>query len=333
MTNFKLLAFIFLGFIAAVSGVIFINGLRPVSGFVHSPVVVSLNKGEGFSEISEKVYSAGLIRSKNIFKIYSVLIGKAAKFRFGKYFFEKPVSVFELTDILSNGPEEVSAVIFPGMTLKEADGRLSEAGVINAGELINYKNFDKLKNQYRFLADAKSLEGFVFPDTYYFHQGEDIDFVIEKIIENFNKKAGILIFPNKDVNLLKLLIIASFLEKEIIDYEDMRLVAGIVEKRLKIGMPLQIDATLVYNKCSGRFLGCGSLEDIDFKTISPYNTYLYNGLTPTPIGNPGLKSIEAALNKKDSVFLYYLSDPKTKKTIFAKNLDEHNRNRVKYLNK
>ena len=88
------------------------------------------------------------------------------------------------------------------------------------------------------MADAKSLEGFIFPDTYNFHQGSNIDFVIDKIFENFNNKAGGLIFLNKDVNLLKLLTSASFLEKEVPNYEDMRLVAGIIEKRLKIGMPL-----------------------------------------------------------------------------------------------
>src|SRR3989344_4933318 len=105
-----------------------------------------------------KIYSAGLIRSKNIFKVYSILSGIAFKFSAGKYFFEKPVSVFELADILTSGPKEVLAVIFPGMTLKEADDRLSELGVINKGELINYNNFDKFKNQYSFLADIKSLE-------------------------------------------------------------------------------------------------------------------------------------------------------------------------------
>ena len=76
------------------------------------------------------------------------------------------------------------------MTLKEIDDRLSGLGIINKGALTDYKNFDKFKKQYLFLADAKSLEGFIFPDTYNFHQGSNIDFVIDKIFENFNNKAG-----------------------------------------------------------------------------------------------------------------------------------------------
>ncbi|MEK7634529.1 MAG: endolytic transglycosylase MltG [Patescibacteria group bacterium] len=329
--KYPLSGFIFLGLAIIAVGGIFINGLRPVEYIYNPPIVIDINQGESFSEISGKIYSAGLIRSKNIFKAYSILSGAAFKFSAGKYFFDKPVSVFELADILTSGPKEVSAVIFPGMTLKEIDDRLSGLGIINKGALTDYKNFDKFKKQYLFLADAKSLEGFIFPDTYNFHQGSNIDFVIDKIFENFNNKAGGLIFLNKDVNLLKLLTSASFLEKEVPDYEDMRLVAGIIEKRLKIGMPLQIDATLIYNKCSGRFLNCEPLKEIDYKTDSLYNTYLYTGLTPTPISNPGLKAIEAVLNKKDSAYLYYLSNPKNKKTIFSKNLDEHNKNRVKYL--
>ena len=98
----------------------------------------------------------------------------------------------------------------------------------------------------------------------------------------------------------------------------MRLVAGIIEKRLKIGMPLQIDATLIYNKCSGRFLNCEPLKEIDYKTDSLYNTYLYTGLTPTPISNPGLKAIEAVLNKKIRLIYIIFPIPKIKKQFFQR---------------
>jgi UPF0755 protein len=107
-------------------------------------------------------------------------------------------------------------------------------------------------------------------------------------------------------------------------------VAGIIEKRLKIGMPVQIDATILYNKCSGRFSGCSLLVKSDFKKDSPYNTYTRLGLTP-PISNPSLDAIKAAIEKKDSGYWFYLSDPKTKKTIFSENLEKHNINRAKYL--
>ena len=96
-------------------------------------------------------------------------------------------------------------------------------------------------------------------------------------------------------------------------------------------MPLQVDATIVYIKCQGQFLDCPPARDADYKADSPYNTYLYSGLPSGPISNPSAKTIEAAANPVKSDYWYYLSDPKTQKTIFSKTLDEHNKNRYKYL--
>ncbi|PIV31820.1 endolytic transglycosylase MltG, partial [Candidatus Wolfebacteria bacterium CG02_land_8_20_14_3_00_37_12] len=135
----------------------------------------------------------------------------------------------------------------------------------------------------------------------------------------------------KNSGVLRLITIASYLEKEVPGNDDRRIVAGIIEKRLKIGMPIQIDATVLYNKCSGRFSECPLLVKSDFKKDSPYNTYTRLGLTPTPISNPSLDAIKAVIEKKDSGYWFYLSDPKTKKTIFSENLEKHNINRAKYL--
>ena len=131
----------------------------------------------------------------------------------------------------------------------------------------------------------------------------------------------------------QLLAIASLLEKEAPEYKDRQIIAGVLYKRLNLGIALQVDATLVYAKCAKTFLICENpkIYRSDLGIQSSYNTYLYNGLPPGPIGNPGLDSIKAALNPVKSEYLYYLSDPITKKTIFSKDLDEHNENRAKYL--
>ena len=118
------------------------------------------------------------------------------------------------------------------------------------------------------------------------------------------------------------------------DQNDQEIVAGIILKRLAEGIPLDIDATVCYAKLLGRPTSTAqacSLSPLDFKIESPYNTYLYKGLPPGPIGNPGTSAITAALHPQSSPYLYYLSDPATGKTIFAKTLDEQNQNRVKYL--
>ena len=160
--------------------------------------------------------------------------------------------------------------------------------------------------------------------------------MVEKILNNFKIKVLPLIQEtsraiDKNDKMPRILILASYLEKEVIDDNDREIVAGIFEKRLKAGMPLQIDATVIYAKCFGKFLNCPALQKSDYAIDSPYNTYRYSGLTPTSVANPSVESIKAVLNKKSSPYWYYLSDPKTKKTIFSEDFNEHNRNRAKYL--
>ena len=285
-------------------------------------IILDIKNGMGFNEITEAVSRANLINSKPVFKIYSVLTGRAHQFKSGRYIFNGAVSIGNLTKILVNGPLEVEATIFPGMTLEEIDERLSESGVIEKGALEHQSD----------------LEGFLFPDTYRFYPNFDAGTVIEKILKNFEIKIKPILSANKDLtffegndNLYKLLIIASLLEKEIPNAEEQRIVAGIIEKRLKSGMLLQIDATVIYAKCR-EFLNCPTLKKEDYLIDSKYNTYRYVGLPPTPIGNPGIQAISSAINKKNSDYWYYLSDQKTKKTIFSKTLEEHNKNRKKYLN-
>jgi UPF0755 protein len=126
-------------------------------------------------------------------------------------------------------------------------------------------------------------------------------------------------------DLEEIVIMASMLEKEVINYEDKQIVAGILWKRLRAGMPLQVDATVAY--AAGK---SGSITSDDKKTDSLYNTYLYRGLPAGPICNPGLESIKAAIYSVSSQYWYYLSAPDGR-TIFSMTLDEHNIARAKYL--
>ena len=313
--------------VSAVSG-FFVENLRPVEYLKDPPVVLDIPQGIGFNEITERIKTAGLIRSKKIFKTYAVLSGKANRIQGGGYSFSAPVSALELLKILTEGPREISMTIFPGMTLKEIDARLSELSIVVKGKLLDF-NFDNLTTEYPFLKGVDSLEGYLLPDTYYFYENTRPETLVRKILDNFKERA--LPFFRTNDNVANVLKIASFLEKEIPDNDERRIAAGIIEKRLKNGIFLQIDATVIYAKCSGRFLDCPELFKDDFKIKSPYNTYLHVGLPPTPIGNPSVEAIKSVIEKKNSPYWYYLSDPKTKKTIFSKDFDEHNRNRVKYL--
>jgi UPF0755 protein len=297
----------------------------------------TVSPGTGLKEIAAHLYSLGLIRSEDAFKIYALISGKAGQLKPGKYDLNVNMAVPLIVKILTAGPQEISVTIVPGATLREIDDKLTALGIIKKGALTNF-DFKPLKENYNFLDKAISLEGFLLADTYYFLPDSEIEVVIQKILDNFKQKALVLISPENpqsgltnNSDLLELLNLASLLEKEVPFSEEQRVVAGILEKRLKVGMPLQVDATIVYVKCSGRFLNCPPLQKENFKIESAYNTYLYPGLPPTPISNPGLDAIKAALSPIKSDYWYYLSDPETKKTIFSKTIDEHNRNRVKYL--
>ena len=151
-------------------------------------------------------------------------------------------------------------------------------------------------------------------------------------MDNFEKRVWPLL--EKDKTWFDKLIAASILEKEVIDFEDRRIVAGIINKRIKNSLAIQVDATIVYAKCGGDFTGCSDrrLGKEDFEIKNSFNTYKRLGLPETPIGNPGESTIKAAISPKISPYLYYLSDPETQKTIFSKTFEEHNENRFKYLN-
>ncbi len=289
---------------------------------------LEISSGMGFDEIADKLKTKDFIYSKQIFKIYSLLSGNSRQFKPGTFLLNSTLSIPELVKILTNGPTEVSAIIVPGMTLKEIDEKLSSLSIIKAGSLKNF-DFASIKTNYPWLAKAQSLEGFLLPDTYYFFLDSDTSLVVQKFLNNFQSKA--LPFFKNNGNLLEDLTLASLLEKEVPDYSEQKIAAGILVKRLKVGMPLQVDASLIYIKCFGRFLNCPQLSNADYKIDSPYNTYLYNNLPPGPICNPNLETIKSALNPQQSEYWYYLSDPKTQKTIFSKTLDEHRQNRAKYL--
>lgn len=302
--------------------------------------VVEINKGMSFGEVSSELKAIGVISSETIFKIYGALSGSFGEIKPGRYFISENIGVSKLMKILVEGPEEISVVIPPGLTLVEIDDRLSASGIIKPGELINF-DVDNLREDYPWLPIERSnaisgpLEGFLMPDTYNFFPGTNVDSVARKFLNHFYErvgKAGGLLFFTKQANVLKIINLASILEKEVPDNSERRLAAGILEKRLSVGMPLQVDAVLIYGECGGRFLGCLPLNKSDYKKDFEYNVYTRQGLPPGPISNPSLDAIKAALTPVKSSYWYYLSDPKTKETIFSETLDEHNENRARYLN-
>ncbi len=234
----------------------------------------------------------------------------------------------------------VKTVTIPeGYTTHQIDKLLFDEGIIKEGSIINF-DIGSLKDSYWFLEDAENLEGFLFPDTYEFFLNSSGRTAVGKFLDNFNKKAGPLFTAEgrlygKNVKASfghkEIIILASIIEKEIPDFKDDRkIVSGILRKRMKINIPLQVDATVCFVKDP---MWCDRVTPLDLKIDSPYNTYLHYGLPPGPISNPGVSAIIAALEPKTSPYLYYISNQETKETIFAKTFEEHNYNIKKYLRK
>ena len=265
---------------------------------------IVIEKGTGLAEISGKLKKEGLVKNKYAFALYARVFNKSKKIKYGKYLFNEPVSIFSLLSRFTKGEfgfKPVKVTVAEGLTAK----KISEL-------FGDFENFDKEE----FLEKTVNMEGYLFPDTYLFLLFAETEQIIGTMTDNFKKKAGDV---GKDI-----VIMASLIEKEVPDSDDRKIVSGILWKRLKLGMALQVDAVFPYITGKQKVL----LEDL--KIDSPYNTYLHKGLPPGPISNPGLDAIEAARNPKESPYLYYLSG-QDGKTHFAKTYEEHLRNKEKYL--
>jgi UPF0755 protein len=324
---------------------IFCFSLESVNADAAAPsVIFSISQGEGFRQIGAALKGAGLIRSAIAFDIFALLDGRGFELKPGLYHLDPSMDTPRVIAAIS-GPSapEATVTIPEGSNMYDIDRILSAALVIQPGALINF-NGTSTTNMAS-TTNLLNLEGRLFPDTYQFYTNSSVNDVVAEMADDFNAKAQPLFTAAGDTPTSsaeeQTLIIASIVEKEVPDQVDQELVAGIILKRLAMGIPLDIDATVCYAKFQAEFQeeatstsstpGACSLTPLDFKIDSPYNTYLYKGLPPGPIGNPGTSAITAALHPQSSPYLYYLSDPKTGKTIFAKTLDEQNQNKVKYL--
>jgi UPF0755 protein len=177
--------------------------------------------------------------------------------------------------------------------------------------------------------EATSLEGFLFPKTYEFVEGEiDASTVIDRLLEQFETEAEALPWENADelgVTPYEVVVIASMIEEEAALEEERALISGVIYNRLAEGMVLGIDATLLYDDPTPD----GQLSTSDLETDTPYNTRINAGLPPTPISSPGLASLQAALEPADTPFFYYVLCGDDGHHEFGRTLAEHDANRAR----
>jgi len=292
-----------------------------------------ITPGEKVKEISERLKDENLISSAFCFQIYVWQKNAGGKIQAGEYEIPTGINIPQVFDMLVGGkinPDDVWITIPEGFNSQQIVAKFQ---ISNFKFQNNFKNLisnasKELSSNFWFLSEGKSLEGYLFPDTYKFDKDVAAEDIIEKMLSNFAKKVDPLRgkIENNKMNLYEIVTLASVVEKEVASSDDMRIVAGIFLKRMEIGMPLQSDATVNYVTQKGDPTPLYKDLEID----SPYNTYKYKGLPAGPICNPGLNAIEAVLNPQKTDYLYFLT-PVDQPTVFSKTFAEHQASSRKWL--
>lgn len=304
-------------------------------GVIKGDKVFEIKEGEGNMEVADNLEKQGLISGKWYFYYYLRTHGKLNKIMPGEYELSGNSTIPELVNSITEKKDLSIKVTFPeGWNDHEMAARLKENDLPGDDFLAIANDPSKwdFRNKYDFLKDGKmkSLEGYLFPDTYFFKKDVSAEDVITKMLDNFETK----ITPDmeqalsgRNVTLNDAIILASIVEKEVQTAADMKLVAGIFVGRIANGQRLQSDAPLSYILNDNKSQHSG--KDLDFD--SPYNTYRNAGLPPGPIDNPGMNAILAAIYPQASGYNYFLTATINgqKKVMYAKTYDEHLQNKQK----
>jgi len=296
----------------------------------------TIREGENVGQIAYNLEKERLINGKDYFRIYVWQRGLAGRLQAGNYELSPSMTIPEIVELFVSGKvksDEISVTIPEGFSNKEIDERLAKNGLIKKGEFLNFdKNITLDLSKYDFLKDKPNnvgLQGYYFPDTYVYHKGSSVEEITKKMLDNFDRRLSNSLreeIRRQGKSIFEVVILASIVEKEAKYPEDMKMIAGIFQNRLKMGKPLESDATINYITGSGR--SQSTYEDIQID--SPYNTYKYPGLPPGPISNPGLEAIKAVVYPAKTDYLYFLTK-KDGKAVFSKTYEEHLRNKKKYL--
>lgn len=296
---FLFLIFVFTGFYFYIS-----NLFSSVSNN-NTSVDFLIPKGSSVSQIGKKLESVGLIKSGIAFKFYVQISNSTNKIQAGEFQLSPSLSLVQVLDQLKKGPKEFWVTIPEGLRREEV--ALKYVKILGKDDLF----VDEFINL------TTDKEGYLFPDTYLFPKSVTAIQIVNKMTSTFDKKINEITFEQ--------VIISSLLERETFSDSEKPIVAGIIYKRLRNDWPLQIDATLQYAK--------GNWEpvfSIDKELKSPFNTYKFLGLPPSPIASAGLSSLKAAINPEESEYWYYIHD-NDGKIHFAKTIEEHNANIAEYL--
>ena len=294
---------------------------------------VLLRPGWSTRHIATELKDQGLIRDTNAFLLWHYVV-RPKSLKAGEYKFDGAANAVQVHHRLADGDIYHRTVVVP-----EGFNMFDVAATIEAAGLGSRDEFLKAASNVALISDidpqAKSLEGYLFPDTYEFTRTQTMGDIASAMVRRFRQEAralGLLNIVNSQapnaLNLHRIVTMASIVEKETAAADERATVASVYYNRLSRNMALDADPSVIYaSLLEGRYRGAIYASDLQFK--SQYNTYKYPGLPPGPIANPGRASLAAALHPADTQFLYFVSDNNGHHR-FATSLDEHSRNVAMY---
>jgi len=286
------------------------------------PVRVVVAEGATLDQTVTLLQEQGVVRFPFLFSSVARLLGKDRSVRAGEYRFHTSMSPAGILEMLCRGTVVLHKVTIPeGLTVKQIAAILEQKGFVLREEILALSRNDGFVQALGF--EGESLEGYLFPDTYHLAMGLSPQHILEAMVRRFRALYGPGMHARqaeRGWSLHEVVTLASIVEKETSCKEEKPLVASVLMNRLKRGMPLQCDPTVIYG-----------IEDFDgnltrehLRTPNPYNSYLNKGLPPGPICNPGLDSLKAALYPADTSYLYFVSKNNGTHQ-FSSTIADHNR--------
>jgi UPF0755 protein len=303
---------------------------RPYRGYDSAEQFVEIPTGTGTAAMGRRLADAGVVRSAQAFRLAVWLKGSGRRLQAGEYRFDRPMSPAEVVDKLARGDVYVRAITFrEGLTIREMAAVYETAGFGSAADFIAASKNAALIQPVD--PEARDLEGYLFPDTYTLPRSASAPQLVELMVARFRKVLTpelIAQAAERGWTVRELVTLASLVEKETAKADERTIVAGVYANRLRIGMGLQCDPTVIYAlMLAGRY--DGNIRRGDLQIDSPYNTYRYAGLPPGPIAAPGAASLQAAARPADVPYLYFVSR-NDGSHVFSTTLDEHNKNVYEY---
>jgi len=302
-------------------------------------IEITIPRGSSTSDIAKILKENGIIKWPTLFMLQSKINGYDGTYMSGKHIVSKDLNYDELMRVLSSNPVSVNVTIPETFYLDQVLNLLSEKKLIDKESFIKSMNTEKF--DYDFIAQIPErenrLEGYLFPDTYFFDPPSSDREIITKFLDNFDMKFKLDYYARaKELNMTvdEIITLASIIEKETALPEEKPIISSVFHNRLKSKDPslrkLQTDATIQYIlfKRDGKIKE--KLTEADTKIDDPYNTYLYEGLPPGPICSPGLASIEAALYPEKTDYYYFVAKGDGSH-YFSKTLSEHEAAKKRYI--